>query len=582
MRNEFQKFLLLDDIRDCHPADEPYVVIARSSRKKEKINQPQGEVEDYIGIRAFLVPKEQKNQVLGKFSHEEFSYAGQSYFEDNGRYVTGETFEDNGVNFEIIVNNRTFDGLNLDYYEPTDRMVTYLKLHQNGKNWINPYTNEDIIKTGGTTMDWEPHETYLCVRKSELIDYLAARRCGLLLLKYSGRLLKTPVELIGLPEPFDAKQTKYGRQSLGINKSLSNRKNYEYFSRLWESFWIDPASHPRRWDAKLTQEFENGISFMRSNGEMTTYKQGGDQYFELLSFNPSLIKNFLSQPHNRIEFFGLTILNLYYADGFCLQGCINREGQFQTFFGLVAELDYLKQQRLTSFSEPQKAEPSYEYIQTNIHAQWPETREFNWTLFNCLREVNSPWEKKFGETLFLSPAEDKIPSIILIGPVSHEFYELADIMLELRKSVINDSEIENIKKNLNYSSFDSSINYEKIKSIGFTRLLFGVNGSDRMEHESYILKVIDDLRNCKGHPKDVEKVLKKFSIPATLPRTSFLYIMAEFCGFLLAFKTLTEKVLGVTVETPRQEEIENPWLQLQIARKYFQKSHTNNRYTSTS
>lgn len=569
--NEFQKFLLFDDIRDNHPECDAYVVIACSARKREKIDQFQGELEDYIGIRAFLVPQEQKNQILGKFSHEEFSYAGQSYFEDNGRYVTGETFEDKGVNFEIIVNNRTFDGLDLDYYEPTDRIVTYLKLHRNGKNWINPYTNEDIIKTDGTTMGWEPHDTYLCVRKSELIDYLAARRCGLLLLKYSGRLLKTPVELIGLPAPFDDKITKYGRQSWEKNKSLSNRDNYEYFSRLWESFWIDPASHPRRWDAKPTQESENGISFVLSNGERATYRQiGKDHYFDLLSFKPTLLKDFLSKPHNHIEFFGLTNLNLYYSDGLCLQGCINPEGQFQVFFGLVAELDDLKQQELTSFSEPQNANPSHEYIQTNIHYQWPETREFNWTLSNCLREVNSLWEKQFGETLLLSPAEDKIPKIILIGSTSNDFNELADIMLELQKSVIPEFNIKRIKNHLNYSSSaQSSESYENMRSIRFTRLLFSVNRPDQKDGESYILEVINKLRNCKGHTLNVKEVLKKYSIPATSPRTSFHYIMAEFCSFLLVFKTLTEKVLGVTVETPKQEEIENPWLQLQIALKYF-------------
>jgi hypothetical protein len=399
---------------------------------------------------------------------------------------------------------------------------------------------------------------------------LAARRCGLWVLKYSERKLETPIELIGLPEPFNDKETKHGRQSWIIDRSPLNQDNFMYFPRLWESFWIDPASRPRRWDARSPEEFKNGVQFVLGDGEVATYKQGSkNRYFELLSFKLPLFKNFLSMPNSRIEFSCLSNLTLYYADASYLNGCINREGQFQAFFGLVAKLDIEKQRQLVAFSEPQKAKPSYEYIRTNIKGQFPETRPFNCTLCHCLKEVNLPWTKKFGETLLLSPAEREIPILTLIGPTSDDFNELADNMLEFQKSLIPEFKIENIKTQLDYDSLAPNVeSYKKMRSIGFTRLFFRANRHDQADGESYILVAINELRNCKGHPKNTEEVLKKFKIPATSPRTAFLYIMSKFCDFLLAFKTLTEKVLRVTIEMPRQR-IEDPWLQLQIARKYF-------------
>ena len=567
--DDFKECLLLNDIRGHHPKYDPDVFIARSFAKEENIESFQGELKERVNIIAFLIPKEQKNQVLEKFSHDELCDRGQSYFESDGRYITGETFEENGINFEIIANDRSFGGLDLAYYEPTDRMISYLKLHHEGNNWTNPFTEETIVKTGGKTRGWEPHDAYLSVQKSELIDYLAARRSGLLILKYSERTFKTPNELIGLPKPFNIKPTNNVRQELIINRDHLDRNNCMYFSRLWESFWMDPASHPRRWDSKHVQELGN-IPFVSSNGEMTAYNQEDrDNYFKIISFKPTLINNFLSMPHSRAEFFSLSNLNLRYADGSYLQGCINREGQFQAFFGLIAKLDDAKQRTLVSFSEPEKAKPSDEYFQTTISAQFPEVRSFNWIISNCLREVNSIWEKKFGETLLLCPAEDVFPISILIGPTSSDFNDLADIMLEIQKLVIPESNIKNIKKDLDYSSSaQDRDSYGKMRSIAYTRLLFRVNMPDKNDGASYILNVINNLRNCKGHPNDVVEVLGKHSIPATSPRAAYLHIMAEWCCFLLAFKNLTEKVLEVTAETPRQT-IKNPWLQLQIAQDYF-------------
>jgi len=470
-----------------------------------------------------------------------------------------------------VLSSISFSGLDLSYYEPTDRLIIYLELHREGNQWINPYTKDIIIKTGDIRSNSKSCNEYLAVRKSELIDYLAARKCGLLVLRYSDRVIETPVELIGLPKPYNDKTTTHGRQSWIIDKGISNRNKNMYFSRLWESFWIDPASQPRRWDAQPPEEFKDGVPFILDNGETATYKQDGkDQYFKLLSFNPSVFKTFTSMPNNIIVFHCLSNLALNYSDGSSIDGCINREGQFQAFFGSVAKLDIEKQRQLSAFSEPRKAKPSYEFFRVYVEGNWPETIPFSLTLSSCLNEVNASWGNKFGETLLNTPKDEQIPIALILGPGSDDFNELADIMLELQKAVIKESKIENIKKQLNYKVFAKVEQaYDKMRSIGFTRLFFKSNRSDQTEAESYILKAINQLRQCKGHAqKDIMKVLNEFSIPETSPRFAFLHIMAEFCSFILAFKKLTNEVLKVAVEGSRHKNID-PWQQLRVARDYF-------------
>ena len=91
--------------------------------------------------------------------------------------------------------------------------------------------------------------------------------------------------------------------------------------------------------------------------------------------------------------------------------CINKEGQFQTYFGFIKKnIDANKQKLLTTFSEPQKAKISAEFYRVTINGEWLNTMPFNRILSNCLKEINIPWKNKFNETLILSPEEDDIPA----------------------------------------------------------------------------------------------------------------------------------------------------------------------------
>jgi len=570
--DEFRKSLLLEDVIRHRPEYDTFITIALSQNTKEFIKEIDGEYKEFIGIRAVMVLQNQKENATGKFNFSDF-IGNTDYFDDDGNYNPGETFGDekSGVNFEIIVNVHTFEGIekSLYYFEPTDRLIRYLRLHRENGKWINPQTGDSIIEKEDK-IEGSGHLKLLKIRKSELIDYLAARKCGLLLLRYAERMIVTPAELAGLPKPFEKKMMKNGRMDWIAESDPANPENNLYFSRLWDSFWIDPAKKPRRWDAQSHESRKSTVRFKLENGEDATYNQDGkERFFEVISFNLSLIKSLLSAPNNRIEFYSISTLGLSFSDGSTLNGCINKDGQFQTFFGdIVKNLDIEKQKYISGFSEPQKAKISREFHRTQIQGNFPETVPFKWSLSNCLNGINTLWTNRYGEALLLSPKENDFKDQLFIGPTSHNFDELLDIMLEIRKLIIPEYNINKIKNQLDYSSLVSNgDSYKNMKSLAFTRLFFKAKSVDKKEGESYILSLINDLRQCKGHPKDLDKVLYKHGIEKENPRRTFLFIMAEICDFLKAFKKLTESHFKAEVEIGKSGQ--NPWVQLDLAERYF-------------
>jgi len=571
--DEFRKLMLLEDLKDNHPKYEVFLAVSSAKYSKKSIEEVYGDFLEFTGIHSFLIPLNQKKMAQGRFSYEQFHGSGDTYFKEDGTYITGETFEKDGVDFEIIANERHFEGLNIFYFEPTDRLVKYLKLHRKENNWINPYTKDQIIKIDNIEKNEDDTpNTFLRIRKSELLDYLAARKCGLLVLRFVRRTLTTTVELVGLPKSFRDAKSRYGHHNWDIVKETEFEKDYLYQSKLWESFWIDPAPKPRRKDALSIDDEIKSVEFQLENGEWATYNQDGkDRYWEIISFKLSMIEGIPKSQLNKIKMNSISTLTIHFSDGSYLNGCINKEGQFQTLFVDISNLDNEKQRQLSGFSEPRKAKISREYKSNIIDGQFCETRPFRWTLCACLEEINKVWRNRFNETLLLSPEEENFPDQLIIGPTSKNYYELVDIMLELQKLIIPEYSINKIKKALNYRPmFSSDKEYEELRAIGFIKQFFKATRHDNKEGESYILSLINKLRNCKGHSMDINKVLSKFNIKQDNPRQIFLNILSNICIFLKAFKDLTEKAFGEKIDSKvRRGKIKNPWAQLEMAKEYF-------------
>src|SRR5207247_935785 len=172
VKGEFIKLLLLEDLRDYDPSYDPYVYTARSHLALQNLDKITAQVKEFIGVRSGLVSIDAKDRCLGQIEFQDLDFIGNDYFEDGGKYVTGEEFEKKGISLEIVNRER-----------------------------------------------------------------------GLLIVRYSERILETHHALEGLPAPFQ-RPTKHGRQAWIIDKAPLNPDQTMYFSRLWEAFgFLRPPNH---------------------------------------------------------------------------------------------------------------------------------------------------------------------------------------------------------------------------------------------------------------------------------------------------------------------------------------------------
>lgn len=573
--DELKNRILLNTIQQQDPTLDSYVKIGLSTTKKSTINGVSICLEESELIRSFLVPVEKKDIIFKNCYYGDF-FGDTTYFDDEGMYHTNETFEERGVIIENIVYHRYIPEMGLSYFEPSERFILYHNLHRTDDIWIKPYDLEKIIYNVSNGAGWHPHNNYITIRKSELKDYLAARKCGLVMLRYVECICYSDTELSFLPTTFRNETTEYGHKSFyNDGKDYGNDK-FRYFSRLWDSFWIEPASEPRRWDYRIEGELKGEVEFTFGDGEEGTFfdpingtqstEKSEARFFQVISMNPRVLNYIKDIPGHKIKFHSLTNLDIIFPDGQILSGCINSKKQFQTFFGDIAKLSRDKQRHLAGFSEPEKGKLSPEYIMTYIDAKFPPTIPFEDILSKCLESVNKPWLEKFGETLLLSPKSEEIPIGIRLGCLSNTNEELVDIMLELRKIIIPESKIDLIKKQIDRSKhFTNATDYQNAKSIAFIRNLFEHNTFGIDANSPEVLQVIEKLRSAKSHPKDIPKILSELGFNDKEPLEIHYIILSKLSKFLIDFKTLTILLLKTTFD--ENEE----WNQIHIAKNYFEK-----------
>jgi hypothetical protein len=463
------QFLQMPDVVDRRPVRDAYVYVARSMSKKTDLTKLPGELEEYIGVRAFLVKADNRGDCEGKLQFDQLDFVEDGTFDEHGNYDPSEVFEENGVELELIARHRGFDGLGQYHYEPLERLIVYLRLQREGPHWIDPYSHDEIIRVGDEDITWDPHDAFVSVRLAELKDYLAARQRGLLVARYADRKLITPVQLPNAEEAFASRAVQDGRASWIIEPDFRAAGSFLYFFRLWQSFWIDPASEASRFRRRPTREFNDGVEVTLHDGEVGTFGPDDSKYFEVISLNPAVVPSFLAGRNNRLDWHCLTNFSFDFAKGSDLEACINGEGQIQAFFGRVAKLSVEQQRTIAAFSEPMKAPPSREFIRVYIDGQFLETRTWQWTLSNAITRLNELWSANAGEPIFAQPREEQIPD--LLGPVPDDIEELCDVALRLQRELLTDTPLATIKAAIDLSAdADTPGNYLNMKSIGYITL----------------------------------------------------------------------------------------------------------------
>jgi hypothetical protein len=559
--NELIKYLSFENEIHKDPNSEPFIILASNETWHPIESGRSGVHKEIISFRSFMVSVDSKELALNALKYSDMYFDGMGHFEENEsgkkKYITGESWEHfEGLMVEPLYIYRYWEGLGLSVYEPSQRMLHYLKLlnPDNNNVWIDPYNKQEVIRI----LKCEDSSDYVnhTLKKIEikidyLKDYLAARESGLIITKYAIRafLFDTPEQI-----PLKSEDKEIINGTLSFISSVDNpimslisEGKLLGQSELQQIFWIDPYSEPRRWDAQNTSEFKGNVVFTLNNGERKTYntKAGhGDDYFKLISFNPRIMSIFMNTLHYDYEEYSRETLGLIFPNGESLHAAINSTGQIQAWWGQIAKLRREYQEQIAQFSEPwlEKLNSEHDYIRTTIHGNFPQTKPVKQSLQNLKSEINTYFITKFNESFFNQ--ESSVNDLKKVyEPYETDYHQLLDIMVQIDKWLFSEKRPNKIIEHYNLANeIDDINNLSKIKSLVALKLLIKKYfGNDDAENKTKILKLIKDLRICKAHFKDLSKILDQYALVGNTPQKSYKIIINELEGFLEWLSDLCQK-----------------------------------------
>ncbi len=534
-KDELIRYLKFEDIIYIDPALEPYVTLAGFEAWKPDKFKNIGIYSEIISYRSFMIRQEQKEYAFESLEYSDMTSFESGYFDEDQigkrRYIPSESWEHyKGLIVEPLYVNREWPGLDLHYYEPSQRMVLYLNLMNVGDEWKDPYNNEIVIRTlkeeeivNGTKHIIQKIE----IKIDYLKDYLAARGAGLFIARYARRtvLFESPEQIPMNSEYMDIPNGTWCFLSSNDNSALRMVAPGKILgeSEIRQKLWIEPLPEPRRWDARKRSEFEGGVAFTLHDGTKREYnveRGHKEDYFKLISFNPRVMEIFINRPHFDYEEYSRETMGLKFPNGETLHVAINPSGQIQAWWGQIAKLSKEYQELLAPYSEPwkKKLNDKHDYIRVTIHGQYPESKPLRKTLQTLKTEINNYFLSKFDETFFNKNSSLKDLKRVF-DPYEAEPYQLLDVMEQLDKWLFSEKRPDKIIQYYNLGNeIDDKNKLKEIKSLVTLKLLLKKYfGSDESENKIKVLRIIKDLRHCKAHYKDLSKILDKYNFRNKTP-----------------------------------------------------------------
>ncbi len=549
-KEELIKYFKFEDMIHHSPNSEPFVILGGYETWTHLKLKDIGLDSEFIGYRSFMINIEDRVEAFNSLDYSDISSFETGYFDEDSsgrrKYITGESWEHHtGLTVEPLYINRQWPGLDLFSYDPSQRMVLYLNLMNNGDEWTDPYKHECVMRhvNKEEEIDGAKHRVRrIEIKIDYLKDYLAARGAGLFIARYARRtvLFELPEQVPMKSEYMDIPNGIWSFLSSNDHPALTRIAPWKTLgeSEIRQKFWIEPFPQPRRWDARKRSEFEGGVVYTLYDGTKEKYnveKEHKEDYFKLISFNPRIMEIFLSRPHFDYEEYSRETMGLNFPNGETLHVGINPSGQIQAWWGQVAKISKEYQELLAPYSEPwkEKLDATHDYIRVTIHGNWPETKPLKKTLQDLKTEINKYFLSKIGETFFNQDSSIKDLKRVY-EPYEVELYHLLDIMAQLDKWLFSEKRPNRI---IEYYKLDKEVDdkssLSKIKSLVSLKLLLKkFFGHEEAENRTRVLKTIKDLRHCKAHFKDLSKVLRKYDLEDESPREIYRIQMSDLEEFL--------------------------------------------------
>jgi hypothetical protein len=534
-KEELIKYFKFEDMTHQNPNSEPFVILGGYETWTPLKLKNIGLDSELIDYRSFMINVEDKEAAFNSLDYSDMHSFQTGYFDEDSsgrrKYITGESWEHHtGLTVEPLYINRQWSGLKLFSYEPSQRMVLYLNLMNNGNEWTDPYKHECVIRY--VNREEEIEGTKHKVKRIEikidyLKDYLAARGAGLFITRFARRsvLFESPDQIPMKSEYMDIPNGTWNFLSTNDNPALRMIAPGKTLgdSEIRQKFWIEPFPQPRRWDACKRSEFEGGVVYTLhdgTKGEYNVEKGHEEDYFKLISFNPRIMEIFLCRPHFDYEEYSRETIGLSFPNGETLHVGINPSGQIQVWWGQIAKLSKEYQELLAPNSESWKERlyATHDYIRVTIHGNFPETKPLRKTLQDLKTEINKYFLSKAGDTFFNQDSSDRDLKRVY-EPYEVEPYQVLDIMEQIDKWLFSEKRPDRIIEYFNLAEeIDDKNSLPKIKSlVSLTLLLKKYFGEQEAESRTKVLKTIKELRQCKAHFKDLSKVLRKYNLEDKSP-----------------------------------------------------------------
>lgn len=545
-REKLVEFFNFDDFVNRHPNDEPYIILTGYESFQPPGYEDIALYSQSVHYDSLMVSIESKNKAFNEIEHHSVFPSKGGYFEkrkpDEIVYNLNESWEYNdGLTVEPIILDRSWSGLNIQFYEPNQRAILYLGLLNENDDWIDPYTEDVVIRRVriNEQLNGVQHSlNRIEIKIDYLKDYLAARKSGLFMTRYSSRgMIFQSADQI--PTLDRSREVPHGRWSFYANDDPKYQKELWAQAELRQKFWIDPFPKPRHEAADpQASEFIGGVVFTLQDGTKKEFDvAAGHQgdYFKLISFNPRIMEIFLSRPKYGYKEYSRETMGLKFPNGEEIHVAINPSGQIQVWWGQLAKHSRRYQELLAPYSEPwvQKIPENHDYVRSTIMAEFPKTVPLRKNLNKLKVRINDYFSAKFQETFFNSDSDENDLKRVF-EPYETDPYKLLDIMELIDKWLISEDRPEKIIQYYNLEGLMHNKNETKnFKSLVSLRLLLTKYfGEEIAKKKTEILQQIKDLRICKAHYKNLSEIFQKYNLQNSSMRDIYNNAMSDLENFL--------------------------------------------------